>query len=482
MKSTATSNRILHFGRMIAGLVFLFNPNVNMVDILPDVIGYLLLLWGVNGAAGIAPYFEDACRGFRRMVWVSLAKIPALFLVLSIIGTNAGERGLLTVFAFGFAALEIIFALPALRDLLRAFTHLGEMEGIAAALRTREDGRGVADSLHLLTILFVVARGALSFLPELSFISVFDSLTAPGVTAVHPAMFYPYYAIAAFVFGLVIGIIWLTAAVRYYKGLSTDATMQDYLERTSLARADEIRDRAQQRHISSALFFFTLGLVFSVDLIVDNVNYLPDALSAVCFLSAAILLCRVTEQRLLAPLFVGIGYLASTVVSPLLSDRFFSEHILADIPYNDKAKELYTAVEIATVVETALLLALLAVFFLLFRALIRGFVGIRSLSGRGGLQSALQRELTRRTLSTMLIGGFVALFHLVETFLLTLTTKYVIPPEEANEHFAAGDVVYMQVFGGSWLLTLAFSLLFLGFGAYFIYTLKGELFFDQDEG
>ena len=37
----------------MAGCLFLFNPTVNLIDVLPDVIGYLLILKGLYKLADL---------------------------------------------------------------------------------------------------------------------------------------------------------------------------------------------------------------------------------------------------------------------------------------------------------------------------------------------------------------------------------------------------------------------------------------------
>lgn len=43
----------MNIGYLIAGCVFLFNPTVNLIDVLPDVIGFLLILKGLYKLADL---------------------------------------------------------------------------------------------------------------------------------------------------------------------------------------------------------------------------------------------------------------------------------------------------------------------------------------------------------------------------------------------------------------------------------------------
>ena len=44
----------------IAGLIFLLNPNYGIIDVLPDVIGYFLILRAIEHAADMYEYISDA--------------------------------------------------------------------------------------------------------------------------------------------------------------------------------------------------------------------------------------------------------------------------------------------------------------------------------------------------------------------------------------------------------------------------------------
>ena len=45
---------------VIFSLIFLFNPNISVIDILPDFIAYFLLARAFLYAADRAPHFEEA--------------------------------------------------------------------------------------------------------------------------------------------------------------------------------------------------------------------------------------------------------------------------------------------------------------------------------------------------------------------------------------------------------------------------------------
>jgi len=50
------------FGCIAAGMLFLFNPNINVIDILPDFIGYILIYHGLFRMSYSTPKLADASR------------------------------------------------------------------------------------------------------------------------------------------------------------------------------------------------------------------------------------------------------------------------------------------------------------------------------------------------------------------------------------------------------------------------------------
>ena len=52
----------LGLGCIVAGAVFLFDPFVGVFDLLPDIIGYLLILRGLRRLALLEGHFDEAIR------------------------------------------------------------------------------------------------------------------------------------------------------------------------------------------------------------------------------------------------------------------------------------------------------------------------------------------------------------------------------------------------------------------------------------
>ena len=71
------------WGLLFAACCFLWNPVIGVTDILPDAVGYLLLMLGLSALADLdrSEQLLDAQKAFRAMLWVSLGQIAAELLV-----------------------------------------------------------------------------------------------------------------------------------------------------------------------------------------------------------------------------------------------------------------------------------------------------------------------------------------------------------------------------------------------------------------
>ena len=70
-----------YFGLGFAAIsaIFLFNPDIAIIDVLPDFIGYALLAVSMYFARDLSPHFENAWRKFRTLTLITLLKTLSLF-------------------------------------------------------------------------------------------------------------------------------------------------------------------------------------------------------------------------------------------------------------------------------------------------------------------------------------------------------------------------------------------------------------------
>jgi hypothetical protein len=106
----------LGLGYIIASFFFLFNPDITVIDVLPDALGYLLICAGLTQLSFINPSLEEAVEKFKKMIFVSLGKFAAVLLLFGLFNERERPYGFL-LFTFSFLVLDLIFLLPAVKSL-----------------------------------------------------------------------------------------------------------------------------------------------------------------------------------------------------------------------------------------------------------------------------------------------------------------------------------------------------------------------------
>lgn len=108
----------MKLGYMIVGCIFLFNPFINIIDILPDFIGYLFILRALFELSDLERNILSARKKFKAAMWVSLVK--ALLVFASMIFDSTWYL----ILTFTFGILECMYLIPGFIDLFYGISYL----------------------------------------------------------------------------------------------------------------------------------------------------------------------------------------------------------------------------------------------------------------------------------------------------------------------------------------------------------------------
>ena len=115
----------LGLGYIIAAFFFLFNPDIAVIDFLPDVFGYLLICIGLSKLSLITPSLEEAAVKFKKMIFVSISKFAAILLIFGLFDQRERPYGIL-LFSFAFFVFfSSILGLPFCTNGINAIAILG---------------------------------------------------------------------------------------------------------------------------------------------------------------------------------------------------------------------------------------------------------------------------------------------------------------------------------------------------------------------
>ncbi|MBQ4066316.1 MAG: hypothetical protein IJD22_01605, partial [Clostridia bacterium] len=110
---------LLRLGLMATGAVFLFNPTVNIIDPLPDLIGFWIMAYAMTAVSCLSERLYEARRRFVYLAFLEAAKLAVFLLVPGATGS------FVVLMAFSFAVLEAVLFLPAVSDLFEGISSMG---------------------------------------------------------------------------------------------------------------------------------------------------------------------------------------------------------------------------------------------------------------------------------------------------------------------------------------------------------------------
>ncbi len=249
------SRRLLFIGACI-----LFNPCVNIVDIIPDVIGWALTAIALISYSVADGEFDECRRYVHLMIGVSAAK-----LVLSpiVAVSSVDDDRLLATFCFAVA--ECIFTAMLSSRLLKEIDYLV--------------GRYASESAHTLCIettdfcrLFLQLKIWLPLLPELTSLAAdqshADNINSLEWTAI--AEMKSFITVISVLVALVLGIMYLVKITRLYKTLKNDGPYNDALCAKYAENAARDIYRSYCGRLKAACTVAALGSICFVDIYISQ--------------------------------------------------------------------------------------------------------------------------------------------------------------------------------------------------------------------
>ncbi len=310
----------MKIGYILAGMIFLFNPHIHIIDVLPDVIGYMLILHGLSKISDLERNLLAAKNRFFKLAWLSAAKLACL-LILPIF-----DETLYLIFTFCFGILEILWMLPAFIDLFHGISFLEERYTHHRTRHTRDTAPrfgGITDKTdfaegrvyfevfeknvqitddpadeevillpggpkticasymgftakdekktpyfyesteaRVISVLFIIVRAVCACLPEVTaLLSTGGSYVQSRPTDDYSGLRYLLEGALAVVAGIV-GIIWLCRMVKYFRVFMNDHAFLDTLSAKYEAEVAPNRALFVKRKTLSFCLFSTAALAF----------------------------------------------------------------------------------------------------------------------------------------------------------------------------------------------------------------------------
>lgn len=288
------------FRLIFAGLVFFFNPCINIVDILPDFIGCILISAGLFRLADVEDRFLLARKVINRLIPIYILKA-----VLGLYLPVRWKSGLLPV-TFVFAVGEIILMLIFCTSLYGAIEYMANLHEGQRHLKT-------VNRVSKITILFMIMKNALAFLPEALALEKEPDLdlsyNARPTQMLSDAK--PYIIAFFTVAILAFGIYCLYINKSFFGRLSKDTVFVGNLSDIYRQRVLDNTALVDRRRFMRFFALMLVSAVLTLDITVDTVNLTPDLLSYVLMLSAVWTLCGKRSAAGLLPVFIPLVALSA---------------------------------------------------------------------------------------------------------------------------------------------------------------------------
>ena len=409
------------YGSIIFAFIMIFNPNIQLIDVFPDFIGFFILAKAIEKAADAAPYFEEARSAFTKLAYISLAKIPALVIVALVRSKNTMDNDVVALFALVFATVELLYLIPAIKNIFDALTYLGERGSVPSLIKS--DSLISTDALRSFTFAFAIFKCILYTVPE--FLKLTRSVElGSSVSVVTGSRYYPWAIMASMVLGFVFGGIWLCRMIRYTHRIKIEGKFYSAIEDIATENSyAEYEKKVYHRFVNRTFLFFILSAIFSFDLTFsdyNDVNLLPSFVSGILFTVGLLGLIKCAENKKLTVSAISISalYNVSAAVKWGFEISFLDKFKYADLfrHYSDTAVSEYLKIEIMAAVEFVFYVALMAVFFIAMKEYTTSRLGRWNADSNPEIKARYYKEINTRTAIITSIATLVGVISLAKVF------------------------------------------------------------------
>lgn len=322
----------------ILASVFLFNPVVSIIDVLPDFFAYLFLMIALSKAKYLFDNIGDAYDALKKMLIISFFKTVCIFTLPFVDETMA------LVFSFTFGMVEIIYAIPAFTRLFDSLSY--------ASLRDVGNDMLVknSDRIKRVTIAFFIAKTVLASLPDATALS-FNDVGQMTLIEFRPMLF-----IVSSFFSLIFGIIWIVFWSKYFSGFFKRGEFANKIDEEFCEKILPKKSMLTSKDFITALLIMAVGGFFVFDFCIGYVNIINDGVFSI-FLSIALLFLlkrkRIDSKPLLY-FFFGVSFLhiVFSVLETVFTVKYFNLYDIRSMMTNSDAEDMYLIVEIFAVLSS----------------------------------------------------------------------------------------------------------------------------------
>ena len=406
----------LGFTAIALASAFFFNANINIIDILPDIIGYIIITLALISLSFLNEDIDKAGRFFRYMIIVEACKFLSLLWLFGLGRPAERETGTLLL-TFVFAIIEAGILFVAYSSLFEGIQSLGFAHPNTAVLGAKNpSGKSYTEKARAFTLFFVIFKSAMAVLPELSNLTSYEY--TEGSSMMYLYDFIGIMRAFGFIIVTIVGIVWMTRFIKYFKRLGKDAEFCKSLEGIYRERVLSKRGPMIKFNMGVVFFLFSAAFIFMFDLRFDGVNITPDFIGALLILLATLFLNRFdrTHKKLLKIASVVYFVISSSAYATEI--LFYEKYYYTAIFRSTAAKVCYILMCVLQVLTTVLFAILVLAYVLTLYRIIKehtGYVYGRETELNTEKLNAYHKESSRK-LIPIVIGAVLVvaadIFHI----------------------------------------------------------------------
>ncbi len=343
------------FGALIAGFIFLFNPNINVMDFIPDFIGLWIVCAGLKKLAQINSDIAEARKLFFKLSIVELLK------TLSIMFISSNDSTGYLLFAFVFGVIECILFTLSIREFFIGIENLGMRHSSSAVLASKTSRKGrvrdVSTSLERFMLVFYYIRTIFAVLPE------FTELQSDTLISNHRIIFSQFKGIF-YMFGgivvLILGVIYIKKVVSFFSACRRDEPFVRSLGESYDAFLSINKNYEHSGRMKLVLVLYAVAALLTYNPTNDGLIELPLVFCGVLLIVCALFLAKRTKRALIVLPIAGVMSILS-VIDYIKKDTFYTDNTkFEDIFHMDAAMDAYLPINNLALIEYILLIAAFA--------------------------------------------------------------------------------------------------------------------------
>ena len=307
---------IMNYRLLATGLFFLFNPDITILDLLPDCIGFYLIAKALSNVAEISPPAEKAVACFRKLAWIGVGKAFAFFPMMSLFQS---EKEITLLFTGGFSLLTAVFLFPAFHNLFAFITQF--------ALRANTNVRGTRVVAFVSYIAFIL-RFFLAMVPESVYLYMDTYESISQNRPIYPLA--PYrmgITVLAVTISFVIGLVWLVSILRYLSGVKRNRALNERLH-LSVSFVVHSQYQTVMTSLKPSMRLMMLSFLFLIGYSIEGTPVFPDFLAPLMLLFSLSYLKRclwLPKQFKLLPILASISGLFSFLATYLFCEQYYEK-------------------------------------------------------------------------------------------------------------------------------------------------------------